>query len=116
MKMERRVKHVRFQNYLQPKGMIDYYETKSQPITRLMVWQAYKEVKSDAEGRGIDKMSWEYLAQHATAELYKLWNRLSSGSYYPHTVKQVAILKKGGGVRFLGFPYSFRPYSTTSST
>lgn len=102
--MERRVKHVRFQNYLQPQGMIDYYETKSQPITKAMVWEAYKEVKSSSKGRGIDLMSWDYLAQNASRELYKLWNRLSSGSYYPMSVKQVAIPKKGGGERKLGIP------------
>jgi len=84
--------------------MIDYYETKSQPITRLMVWQAYKEVKSNAGSGGIDEMGWEYLATNARTELYKLWNRLSSGSYYPKAVKQVAIPKKGGGDRLLGIP------------
>jgi len=83
--------------------MIDYYETKSQPITRVMVWQAYKEVKSNAGG-GIDNMDWKYLEQNQGAELYKLWNRLSSGSYFPKAVKQVAIPKKGGGERFLGIP------------
>jgi RNA-directed DNA polymerase len=84
--------------------MIDYYETKSQPITRVMVWQAYKEVKSNAGSGGIDKMSWEYLQKNANRELYKLWNRLSSGSYFPKAVKQVAIPKKGGGSRLLGIP------------
>lgn len=84
--------------------MIDYYETKSQPITRLMVWQAYKEVKSNAGAGGIDKMSWEYLSKNASTELYMLWNRLSSGSYFPKAVKQVAIPKKDGGVRYLGIP------------
>lgn len=84
--------------------MIDYYETKSQPITRVMVWQAYKEVKSNAGSGGIDNMDWKYLEQNQGAELYKLWNRLSSGSYFPKAVKQVAIPKKGGGERFLGIP------------
>jgi group II intron reverse transcriptase/maturase len=84
--------------------MIDYYETKSQPITKIMVWQAYKEVKSNAGSEGIDKMSWEYLAKNQSTELYKLWNRLSSGSYYPKAVKQVSIPKKDGGVRNLGIP------------
>ncbi|NCP85518.1 MAG: group II intron reverse transcriptase/maturase [Bacteroidetes bacterium] len=84
--------------------MIDYYETKSQPITRVMVWQAYKEVKSNAGSGGIDKMSWDYLEKNQSTELYKLWNRLSSGSYYPKAVKQVAIPKKDGGVRYLGIP------------
>ena len=84
--------------------MIDYYETKSQPITRVMVWQAYKVVKANKGGYGIDKMSWEYLDANQSTQLYKLWNRLSSGSYFPQAVKQVAIPKKGGGERHLGIP------------
>ena len=84
--------------------MIDYYETKSQPITRVMVWQAYKEVKSNAGSGGIDNMDWQYLEKNQNAEMYKLWNRLSSGSYFPQAVKQVAIPKKGGGTRNLGIP------------
>lgn len=84
--------------------MIDYYETKSQPITRVMVWQAYKEVKANAGSGGIDDMDWKYLEQHQSTEIYKLWNRLSSGSYFPQAVKQVAIPKKGGGIRNLGIP------------
>jgi len=84
--------------------MIDYYETKSQPITKIMVWQAYKEVKSNKGSGGIDKMSWEYLEENKKTELYKLWNRLSSGSYFPQPVKQVTIPKKGGGERKLGIP------------
>ena len=69
-----------------------------------MVWQAYKEVKSNAGSGGIDKMSWAYLAENQSTELYMLWNRLSSGSYHPKPVKQVAIPKKDGGVRYLGIP------------
>ena len=69
-----------------------------------MVWQAYKEVKTNAGSGGIDNMSWEYLQENASTELYKLWNRLSSGSYFPKAVKQVAIPKKGGGERLLGIP------------
>lgn len=84
--------------------MIDYFETKSQPITRVMVWQAYKAVRANRGGCGIDKMSWEYLDSNLSTELYKLWNRLSSGSYYPQAVRQVAIPKKGGGERHLGIP------------
>lgn len=49
-------------------------------------------------------MTWSYLATHAKTELYKLWNRMSSGSYYPLAVKQVSIPKKDGGVRYLGVP------------
>ncbi len=84
--------------------MIDYYETKSQPITKVMVWQAFKEVRANKGSGGIDKMSWEYLEKNKKTELYKLWNRLTSGSYYPNAVKQVGIPKKDGGVRKLGIP------------
>lgn len=69
-----------------------------------MVWQAYTEVKRNGGSGGIDNIDWAYLEQHKYTEIYKLWNRLSSGSYFPQAVKQVAIPKKGGGVRKLGIP------------
>lgn len=84
--------------------MTDYYETKSQPITKLMVWQAYKKVKSNKGSAGIDRMDWEELDSDLTSHLYKLWNRLTSGSYFPVPVKRVEISKKDGGVRNLGVP------------
>jgi RNA-directed DNA polymerase len=84
--------------------MTDYYETKSQPITKLMVWQAYKKVKANKGSSGIDRMSWEDLDQDLSSHLYKLWNRLTSGSYFPAPVKQVKIPKKDGGSRKLGVP------------
>lgn len=62
--------------------MIDYYETRSQPITRVMVWQAYQKVKSNKGGSGIDNLDWDTLDRSLRSELYKLWNRLSSGSYF----------------------------------
>ncbi len=84
--------------------MIDYYETKSQPVTKVMVWQAYKAVKANRGSGGMDNMSLEDLEGSKTKELYKLWDRLTSGSYMPMPVKQVAIPKKGGGERKLGIP------------
>lgn len=84
--------------------MTDYYETKSQPITKLMVWQAYKKVKANKGSSGIDRMSWEDLDKDLSSYLYKLWNRLTSGSYFPVPVKQVKIPKKDGGIRKLGVP------------
>jgi len=84
--------------------MIDYYETKSQPITRVMVWRAYHKVKANHGSAGIDRMNWDDLDKNLRSERYKLWNRLSSGSYFPLPVKQVAIAKKDGGVRNLGIP------------
>jgi RNA-directed DNA polymerase len=84
--------------------MIDYYETKSQPITKAMVWQAYQKVKSNKGSSGIDAMDWDTLERRPSFHLYKLWNRMSSGSYFPKPVKEVAIKKKSGGVRKLGIP------------
>jgi group II intron reverse transcriptase/maturase len=84
--------------------MTDYYETKSQPITKLMVWQAYKKVKSSKGSGGIDQMSWEDMDKDMSSNLYRLWNRLTSGSYFPTPVKQVKIPKKDGGTRRLGVP------------
>ena len=84
--------------------MIDYYETKSQPITKVMVWQAYKKVKQHKGSSGVDGMTWASLESDLSGHLYKLWNRLSSGSYFPQPVKAVQIPKKGGGTRPLGIP------------
>jgi RNA-directed DNA polymerase len=84
--------------------MIDYYETKSQPITKAMVWQAYQKVRSNKGSSGIDAMDWDTLERRLSSHLYKLWNRMSSGSYFPKPVKEVAIKKKSGGVRKLGIP------------
>ena len=84
--------------------MIDYYEIKSQPITRLMVVQAYKKVKANKGSAGIDEMSWSELDKDLKRQLYKLWNRLTSGSYFPKPVREVEIKKKSGGKRKLGIP------------
>src|ERR1035437_51308 len=84
--------------------MTDYYETKSQPINRLMVWQAYKKVKANKGSAGIDEMSWEDLEKDSNKQLYKIWNRMTSGSYQPPMVKEVEIDKKDGGIRKLGIP------------
>ncbi|TVP99394.1 MAG: group II intron reverse transcriptase/maturase [Balneolaceae bacterium] len=84
--------------------MTDYYETKSQPISRLMVWMAYRKVKANRGSAGIDQVSLEEFGNDLSGNLYKLWNRLSSGSYFPPAVKQVKIRKKTGGQRSLGIP------------
>jgi group II intron reverse transcriptase/maturase len=69
-----------------------------------MVWEAYQKVKSNKGSSGIDNMDWDALDRNLKTYLYKLWNRLSSGSYFPQPVKEVAIKKKSGGVRKLGIP------------
>lgn len=84
--------------------MTDYYETKSQPVTRKMVWQAYWKVRANKGSSGIDDMDWEMMDKNRNSLLYKLWNRLSSGCYFPAPVKEAGIRKKDGGTRNLGIP------------
>ena len=68
------------------------------------MWEAYKRVKANAGAAGVDKQSLEDFDEHRTDNLYKLWNRMSSGSYFPPPIKAVEIPKKTGGIRVLGVP------------
>ena len=79
-------------------------ESKSQPITKQMVWEAYKRVKSNQGGAGVDGVSLKAYESDLKSNLYKLWNRLASGSYFPPPVKEVKIPKSDGGERKLGIP------------
>lgn len=79
-------------------------ETKSLPITKEMVWQAYRKVKKNRGSAGVDRVGFEQFAQHLEDNLYKLWNRMASGSYFPPPVREVEIPKANGRVRKLGIP------------
>ena len=79
-------------------------KTKPFSISKHAVWQAYRKVKANAGSAGIDEQSLEQFEQDRNNHLYKLWNRLSSGSYFPPPVMLVEISKKAGGVRPLGVP------------
>jgi RNA-directed DNA polymerase len=79
-------------------------ETKSVPISRTMVWEAYKKVKANKGAGGVDKISMAEFEANRTPHLYKLWNRLASGSYFPPPVKEAEIAKKNGETRKLGIP------------
>ena len=79
-------------------------KTKAFDISKHAVWQAYQKVKANKGAAGVDGQSIEQFEQDRNNNLYKLWNRLSSGSYFPPPVKLVEIPKKGGGVRPLGIP------------
>jgi group II intron reverse transcriptase/maturase len=78
--------------------------TKSLPISKSMVFEAYKHVKSNKGACGVDNIGWDEFEENKSSYLYKLWNRLSSGSYFPPPVKEVEISKKDGGIRRLGVP------------
>jgi Retron-type reverse transcriptase len=78
--------------------------TKPYDIPKALVWEAYQCVKAKGGSAGIDNVSLEQYERHLRANLYKLWNRMSSGSYFPPPVKGVPIPKKSGGTRMLGVP------------
>lgn len=77
---------------------------KPLPINKRQVWEAYKLVKANGGAAGIDGQTLEEFAKAETNNLYKLWNRLASGSYMPPAVKRVEIPKADGGMRPLGIP------------
>ncbi len=79
-------------------------KAKSFDISKQMVFQAYKQVKANKGAAGVDNVSLEQFDANLENNLYKIWNRLSSGSYFPPAVKAVEIPKKNGGIRVLGVP------------
>ena len=79
-------------------------ETKSIPISRQMVWQAYQKVRSNKGSAGVDAIDMQEFDANRSKHLYKLWNRMASGSYFPPPVKEVEISKKDGSIRKLGVP------------
>ena len=73
-------------------------------ISKRVVWDAWEKVKANKGAAGVDGESIEQFEENLKGNLYKLWNRLSSGSYFPPPVRAVDIPKKAGGVRTLGVP------------
>lgn len=79
-------------------------ETKPFGISKRAVWEAYLRVKENRGASGVDRQSLEDFGQDLSNNLYKLWNRLASGSYFPPPVLMVEIPKAQGGMRTLGIP------------
>ena len=73
-------------------------------ISKKIVWEAYERVKANKGAAGVDSESIEAFEQDLKNNLYKIWNRMSSGTYFPPPVRTVAIPKKDGGERRLGIP------------
>src|SRR6201990_3272335 len=84
--------------------MSDMTSTKPYCIAKRTLWEAYQQVKANRCSAGIDEESIAMFEQNLSRNLYKLWNRMSSGSYFPPPVKQVEIPKVKGGTRKLGIP------------
>ena len=78
--------------------------TKPYVIAKRAVWEAYQQVKANRGAAGIDDETIAMFEQNLSRNLYKLWNRMSSGSYFPPPVRQVEIPKAKGGTRKLGIP------------
>jgi RNA-directed DNA polymerase len=73
-------------------------------IDKKLVYEAYKAVKSNGGAAGVDGQTIEQFEADLKSNLYKIWNRMSSGSYFPPPVRAVSIPKKSGGQRILGVP------------
>jgi len=73
-------------------------------IGKKQVYEAYLEVRSKEGAGGVDGVTVEQFEKDLKGNLYKVWNRLSSGTYFPPPVRAVTIPKKNGGERILGVP------------
>src|SRR5207245_11662900 len=79
-------------------------EAKPFDIPKREVWEAFKKVKANQGAAGVDGQTSADFEIDLANNLYKLWNRLSSGSYFPQAVRRVDIPKASGGTRPLGIP------------
>ena len=107
MGVERRAEVVQLEldfTTLGNQGMTNPILTKGIPITKQMVYEAYKKVKRNRGSAGIDNESLEDFDLNLGKNLYKIWNRMSSGSYFPMGVREVSIAKADGKKRKLGIP------------
>lgn len=77
---------------------------KSFDIPKTLIWEAYQRVKANGGSSGVDQETITEFENRLSDNLYKLWNRLCSGTYFPPAVKGVPIPKKSGGMRMLGVP------------
>ena len=79
-------------------------KTKPFSISKHVVWEAYLRVKANKGAAGIDEQSLADFEEDLKNNLYKIWNRMSSGTYFPPPVRTVSIPKANGGQRKLGIP------------
>jgi len=79
-------------------------KTKPYSISKRVVWEAYRRVKANQGSAGVDGQSISEFEDGLKDNLYKIWNRMSSGSYFPAPVRTVDIPKRDGRTRRLGIP------------
>jgi hypothetical protein len=97
--------------WINPQGEESMPEAKSYVISKQVVWEAYQKVKANHGAAGVDGESLAAFEKDLKNNLYKIWNRMSSGSYFPPPVRVVEIPKASGGLRPLGIPM-IRAYCT----
>ena len=81
-------------------------EVKPFDIPKREVWEAFKKVKANQGAAGVDGQTIADFEADLSNNLYELWNRLSSGSYFPPPVRRVDIPKVDGGTRGVRTPFS----------
>lgn len=91
-------------------------KTKSFDIPKQLIWKAYKQVSKNKGAAGVDEVSITKFEENLKDNLYKLWNRMSSGSYSPEPVKAVTIPKDTGGQRTLCVPSVSDRIAQTAAT
>jgi group II intron reverse transcriptase/maturase len=84
--------------------MIFEEKQKTQPIERLQVWEAFKQVRAGGKSPGVDGITIETVERNPRKYLYPVWLRMASGSYFPKPVRQAMIPKTDGKKRALGIP------------
>lgn len=102
--MERRGCVIQLYEKINQKWEESLSTAKPYNISKKVVWEAYERVKANQGAAGVDAESIVDFEKRLKDNLYKIWNRMSSGAYFPPPVRTVAIPKKSGGERVLGIP------------
>jgi RNA-directed DNA polymerase len=104
MGMERRGYNIQLYGMVNQRWEEPLSKAKSYCISKRVVWEAYLRVKANKGAAGVDEESITDFEGDLKNNLYKIWNRMSSGSYFPPPVRTVGIPKSSGGTRKLGIP------------
>jgi RNA-directed DNA polymerase len=104
MESEQRSRIMEPMLHANPQGEERVILAKPFEIPKLLVWDAWRIVRANRGSAGVDEVSLKVFEQDLKNNLYRIWNRMSSGSYFPPPVKEVMIPKKSGGERPLGIP------------